>query len=464
MQKQNPNKYRDVLRVSLPLVASMASTMVMEFTDRIFLANYSLESIAAALPAGIAAFLFMTFFIGTAGYVNVFIAQYTGAGALDRVGAALWQGIYFSVFSGVVMAGLYFIAEPLFQFSGHSPEVQRLEVIYFRILCLAAGTQILATALSCFYSGRGQTRPVMIIYLIGTIINIPLTYAMINGIWIFPELGIMGAGIATVISWTLVAVIFGFMIFTRENDRIYAVVGHHQFQSDLFRRLIKFGMHGAFQFTMDVFCFTFFVFMVGRIGTLELAISNIVLSIESLSFTPLMGFSMGTSTLVGLALGRNRPQEAVAVTRATFHLVLIYMVFMALLFVLAPQLLLDLFRPDNMSAESFNTMRTMGFHLLRLVCCYLFFDAFYMVSIGALKGAGDTRFIMWSITLVALFAMILPIYVGIQYFGGGIYFAWICITLFVFLLFLISYGRYAQGKWKQMRVIEKEAMVQGIDN
>jgi MATE family multidrug resistance protein len=214
---------------------------------------------------------------------------------------------------------------------------------------------------------------------------------------------------------------------------------------------------------MDVFSFTFFVFMVGRIGTLELAISNIVLSIESLSFTPLMGFSMGTSTLVGQALGRNRPQEAVAVTRATFHLVLIYMVFMALLFVLAPQMLLDPFRPDNLSAESFNTMRTMGIHLLRLVCGYLFFDAFYMVSIGALKGAGDTRFIMWSITLVSLFAMILPIYVGIQYFGRGIYFAWICLTLYVFLLFVISYGRYAHGKWKQMRVIEKDAMATGVE-
>jgi MATE family multidrug resistance protein len=304
----------------------------------------------------------------------------------------------------------------------------------------------------------------MIIYLIGTIINIPLTYVLINGIWIFPELGILGAGIATVVSWTLVAVIFGFMIFTRENNQVYAVVRQRQFQPDLFRRLIKFGMPGAFQFTMDVFSFTFFVFMVGRIGTMELAISNIVLSIESLSFMPLMGFSMGTSTLVGQALGRNRPQEAVAVTRATFHLVLIYMVFMALLFVLVPQLLLNPFRPDNMSAESFDTMRTMGIHLLRLVCCYLFFDAFYMVSIGALKGAGDTRFIMWSVTLVSLFAMILPMYFGIQYFGMGVYFAWICLTFFVFLLFVISYGRYVQGKWKQMRVIEREAMATVVDS
>ncbi|MDH3885700.1 MAG: MATE family efflux transporter, partial [Desulfobacterales bacterium] len=97
--------YRQVLRVSLPLVISMSSTMIMEFTDRVFLANYSLDAIAAALPAGITAFLFISFFLGTAQYLNVFVAQYVGSGRPQRVGAVLWQGIYFSVFSGVALAG-----------------------------------------------------------------------------------------------------------------------------------------------------------------------------------------------------------------------------------------------------------------------------------------------------------------------------------------------------------------------
>lgn len=176
------------------------------------------------------------------------------------------------IFSGQLLFGIH--CEPLFQFGDHSLEVQRLEVIYFRILCLGAGTQILGTGLSCFYSGKGQTRPVMIVYMIGTLVNIPLDYALINGIWIFPEIGILGAGIATVTSWTIVAVIFGIMIFTGENDRIYAVRKHCQFDPELFRRLLKFGMPGALQFSMDVFGFTFFVFMVGRIGKLELAVSN----------------------------------------------------------------------------------------------------------------------------------------------------------------------------------------------
>jgi MATE family multidrug resistance protein len=445
--------YRQVLRVSLPLVVSMSSTMVMEFTDRIFLANYSLDAIAAALPAGIAAFLFISFFLGTAQYLNVFVAQYTGSGRLQRVGAALWQGIYFSLLSAVAMAVLFFLARPLFEFGGHPPEVRVLEITYFRVLCLGSGVLIAATALSCFFSGRGKTRPVMIIHMIGTLFNIPLDYALINGVWFFPEWGILGAGIATVISWALVAVVFAFMIFSGENNRIFDVWNRRAFEANLFRRLMRYGIPSAIQFSMDIFAFTFFIFMVGRIGKLQLATTNIVLAINSLAFMPMMGFSLATSTLVGQALGRNRPDEAVAATRATIQVVLVYIFILLVIFLLIPQPLLALFRPAHLTPEAFAAIGELGIVLLRFVAAYLFFDALYMVCIGVLKGAGDTRFIMWSIGTLSLVVMILPIYIGVEVFNGGIYFVWSCATCYVILLFAVSFWRYLQGRWKQLRVV-----------
>ena len=451
--------YREVLRISLPLVISMSSTMIMEFTDRVFLANYSLDAIAAALPAGITSFLFISFFLGTAQYLNVFVAQYTGSGTLHRVGAVLWQGIYFSILSGVAMAGLYFLAEPLFRFGGHPPEVQALEVIYFRILCLGSGILIIGTSLSCFFSGRGLTRPVMIINMIGTLFNIPLDYALINGFWIFPEWGIRGAGIATVMSWALMTLVFALMVFTRKNDRVFKVITHRAFAPGLFGRLMRYGIPSAVQFSMDIFAFTFFILIVGRIGKLELAVTNIVLSINSLAFMPMMGFSLGTSTLVGQALGRNRVDEALAATKATIHIVLFYIFLLLFLFLLVPQPLLELFRPNHMAPEGYAAIREAGIILLRFVAAYLFFDALYMVCIGVLKGAGDTRFIMWSIGLLSLAVMILPIYIGVEVFGAGLYYAWSCATLFVFCLFAASFWRYQQGRWKKVRVIEHAAQI-----
>jgi MATE family multidrug resistance protein len=452
--KQN-RPYRQVLRVSLPLVISMSSTMIMEFTDRVFLANYSLNAIAAALPAGIAAFLFISIFLGTAQYLNVFVAQYVGSGRPQRVGAALWQGNYFALLSAAAMVGLSFLAEPLFALGGHPVEVQVLEAMYFKVLCLGSGIYIFGTALSCFFSGRGQTRLVMIITMIGTLFNIPLDYALINGIWIFPEWGIFGAAFATVMSWLLVTLIFAFLVFTKRNDRDFRILSHRAFEANLFGRLMRYGIPSAIQFSLDIFAFTFFIFMVGRIGKLELAATNVVLSINSLAFMPLMGFSLGTSTLVGQALGRNRIQEAIAAARATIHIVLIYIALLFILFLAFPGPLLELFRPQDISSDYFGAIRQSGTILLRFVSAYIFFDALYMVCIGVLKGAGDTRFIMWSIGILSLVVMILPLYVGVHISGAGLYYAWSCATGFVFSLFVTSYWRYRQGRWKHVRVIEQ---------
>ena len=447
--------YRDVWRVSIPLVVSMSTTVVMTFTDRVFLANYSIDAIAAALPAGIASFVFLSFFSDTAGYGNVFIAQYYGAGALNRVGNAMWQSIYFSMGAWLFMICLSFCAGPLFQLVGHASEVQRLEVIYFRILCWGSGIYILGMSLSSFYTGRGATRPVMIIHFIGMLLNVPLDYALINGVWIFPELGILGAGLATVFAWTVITSLLAVIVFTRANDRVFKVLKNYHFNGDLFRRLLRFGVPSALQFSLDVFAFLFFVFIVGRIGKAELAVTNIAISLDSVSFRPLIGFALGTSTLVGQALGRNRPDEAVEAAKATMVIAAGYISVLILLYLFVPQPLLELFRPRDISPESFAHIKGMGVIVLRFVCAYLLLDGLYMISTAVLKGAGDTKFIMWSVGLLSLFGMVMPLYIGMEVYGLGLYFAWSCLVVFLFLLASVTFGRFRLGKWKSMRVIER---------
>ncbi len=447
--------HRQVIAISVPLAMSMAATTVMEFTDRVFLANYSLEAIAAVVPAGITAFLFIAFFIGVAGYLNVFIAQYTGAGAEHRIGACLWQGIWFTLFATVLLWGLVLIAAPLFALSGHSPGVQQLEVTYFRILCGGAGLDVAAAALACFFSGRGFTRPVLAVSFLGMLFNIPLDYALINGIWIFPQMGIAGAGLATVAAWGLMTLAYVLLIFTPQNRRRYGLWKNRGLDRDLLGRLLKFGVPGSLQFCLDVFAFTFFILIVGRIGNNELAATNIVFSINSLAFMPAMGFSMGVSTLTGQALGRNRPEDTVAAARSSTHLLLGYILLLDMVFIFAPQQVLSIFMASEMDTPAGREIMRMGVILLRFVAVYVCVDALYMVYSGVLKGAGDTRFLMIAIGSLSLVCMILPVYIGVIWLKAGLYFAWGCVVLFIGALFLMSWGRYLGGKWKTMRVIEQ---------
>ena len=259
------NGYRDVLAISLPLVASMGSITLMQFTDRIFLANYSVDAISEALPAGIASFTCIAFFMGVANYTNAFVAQYIGAHAYNRVGASLWQGIYFSLGSSCLLASLYFISGTLFELIGHSPHIQALEVTYFNILTLGAGLVVLGSALASFYTGRGLTWTVMVVHMAGAAVNIPLDYCLINGIGPFPELGIAGAAIATVTASAAIVAILGILIFRPANRRRFGIWDGKAFDGELFGRLMHYGLPSGIQFFLEIFGFTFFIQILGRV-------------------------------------------------------------------------------------------------------------------------------------------------------------------------------------------------------
>jgi multidrug resistance protein, MATE family len=453
-----PNGYRDVLKISLPLVASMASVTVMQFTDRLFLSHYSVEAISAALPAGIASFTFLSFFMGTAGYLNTFVAQYTGAGNRHRVGVALWQGIYFSLGSGLLLAFLYFAAPGIFSLVGHSSSVQALEVVYFRILILGACLPVLSSAVACFYTGRGRTRTVMFVHIFGAAINIPLDYCLINGVGVFPEMGIAGAGVATVTASGVIAVTLCLLVFGKANRRIFGTWPPRDLDRGLFLRFMRYGLPSGCQFFLEIFGFTFLIQMLGRLGDLELAASSIVFSIESLSFLPMVGFHVGTATLVGQAVGRGRPEEGSFATVSALHLTAAYMFLVSMVFVFAPEPLLNLFKHGSRTVEEFSGVMNLGVVLMRFVALFCFFDAMNLVFSGALKGAGDTSFIMWAIAVVSVGVMIIPVYLAIEVFSAGLYVAWALATGYVCALGVVFMIRYRQGKWKTMRVIESQPL------
>jgi len=454
-----PNGYRDVLAISLPLVASMGSITVMQFTDRMFLANYSINAIAAALPAGIAAFTSIAFFMGVATYTNAFVAQYTGARALDRVGAALWQGIYFSILSAAFLALLFFISNPLFDLIGHSPPIRSLEVTYFNILILGSGLPVLGSALACFYTGRGLTWTVMMVHMAGAAVNIPLDYCLINGVGPFPELGIIGAAIATVTASATIVGILGLLIFSPANRAKFGTWKNRGWDRELFGRLMRYGVPSGIQFFLEIFGLTFFIQMLGRLGDLELAASNIVLSIETLSFLPMVGFHIGNATLVGQAVGKGQPEDGVYATTSALHITLAYMIMVAVVFVFMPEPLLRLFENSDHAPAQQAEIMGLGVVLMRFVAVFCFFDALNLVFSGAIKGAGDTRFIMWTIAALSLGVMIGPVYLAVEVVGAGLYTAWTLATIYICALGIAFMLRYRQGRWKKMRVIEDQPIV-----
>ncbi|MEA3221890.1 MAG: MATE family efflux transporter [Thermodesulfobacteriota bacterium] len=446
--------YREVLTLAIPLILSTGSWSIQHFVDRMFLTWYSPEAIAAALPAGILNFTIMSLFIGTASYVSVFVAQYYGAGRFDKIGPAIWQGVYIAIIAGVVHLLLIHLARPIFGFVGHGPVVQAYEVVYFQILCLGAFPMVASSAMAGFFSGLGRPWPVMWVNISATAVNLAADYALIFGNWGFPELGVKGAGIATVVAVCFSFLAYLTLFFLRSHDRRYHILRGWPFEKFLFARLVRFGFPSGVQFFLDVAASTVFILLVGRLGTVFLAATNIALNINTLAFMPMIGFGIATSVLVGQHLGKDSPDIAERSAYSSFHLTFIYMASIAAAFVFVPDLFL---KPFTIYADpaSLAPIRDITVVLLRFVALFSLFDTMNIIFASAIKGAGDTRYVMYMIVVVSSLVLVIPCYIALEVLNYGIYVAWAIASTYIITLSFSFFIRFYGGKWKSMRVIEE---------
>jgi MATE family multidrug resistance protein len=458
---RGPGGYHQLLAIAMPLILSTGAWSVQHFVDRMFLAWYSPEAIAASMPAGILCFAVISLFMGTASYVSTFVAQYYGAGRFHRIGPSIWQGIYVSIFGGVVILALIPFAGAIFDFVGHVPAVRQLEKEYFQILCLGGGFVIASAAISGFFSGLGRSWPIMWVNCAATCLNLVLDYALIFGNWGLPEMGIRGAGYATVIASIFSVAFFMFLISRKGYNKSYNTLAGWRLEKGLFRRLLYFGFPSGIQFFLDISGFTVFILIIGRLGMGSLAASNIAFNISTLAFMPMIGCGIAISVLVGQYLGKELPHLAQKSVYSGFHIAFIYMAGIAILYLFVPAMFI---RPFSALADpdSFKEIYGLSVILLRFVAIYSVFDAMNIVFSSAIKGAGDTRFVMYTLAVMTLFMMILPTYFAVIVLGYGLMICWLFASVYIMCLGLLFFLRFRSGKWKGMRVIERRLDISRI--
>jgi len=450
-----PGGHREILLLAYPLVLSTASMTVMHFVDRMFLSWYSQAALAAATPAGITAFTVFCFFMGVSQYTTTIVAQYFGAHDRPKCGLATWQGILFSLASYGAIVCFIPLGPAIFHWGNHPADLVQLEVTYFSILLWGGGLVPLQNALAGFFTGRGDTKTTMIANVAGNVVNGVLDYGLIFGRWGLPEMGLPGAAIATVIASTVPVIILACLFLRQKNSRDYAT-RRIRFDPVLFKKLLRYGVPAGLQFFLDISCFTLFVIIVGRLGQVELAVTNMAFSIDMLAFMPVIGVSIAATTLVGQRMGRGEPEIAEKTTYAALRIGVVYMGLMALIFVLFPDQLLGLFKTRNGETQDFAVILRYGRKLLIMVAIYTVFDAFAIAFAAGLKGAGDTRFVMVAAVIAGWTLFVPPVYLTVYVFHGGLILAWVWATLYIIVLGLVYLWRFRKGRWKKIDMIGED--------
>jgi MATE family multidrug resistance protein len=440
--------WRRIFVLAGPLILSMTAHMLMQFIDGLFLARYSAEAVAAIGPAAMASFCLGSLVSGAVGYTSVLTAHYFGAGQHRLIGSAVWQGILLSVLAGFLSAALGVLGRPIFSLVGHAPIVQTYEAQYFGIICVGMGAGFLGTAISGFFTGRGDTRTVLYIQLCAVGVNTLLAYCLIFGKCGCPDYGIAGAAVATVVAQALSAALF-ILCFLRPRYREeFRTWEGRRWNTEMILRLLRFGLPNGFRFFTEIAAWAAFLFFIGRIGTAELASTTIAWRINGVAFFPIIGFSEAVRILVGQSQGRNDPRQSAHVTWQGLLVAEVWMLATAALFVLFPHAWYSLFLGH---AAGTGPIGEIGVILLRFVAAYCLLDAANIVVCGSLVAAGDTRWTFWA-SLFAHAIFIASLFLADR-LALGLHAEWTFATVFVMAIALVWMFRFWSGRWKHIRVI-----------
>ncbi len=447
-----PGSVRELMAVAVPLILSSGSVTLMITIDRLFLTRYSEDALAASLPAAALHWTVMSAFVGMINYGNTFVAQYEGAGRKDRVSASVWQGIYLAIAAGIVFLIMFPLAPYVFAQAGHEPEVQKYETQFLQILTCGAVPMLLTMAFGSFYSGRGKTRVVMYVDFLLAATNIALDPCLIFGLGPFPRLGIVGAGLSTVIAYSVAVIAYVILSFRHRDSIEYRFWENFGFDRELARRLLRYGMPTGLQMAAEISAFTVFLVLVGRLGKPELAATNLAFNVNMMSFVPMVGLAMAVMTLVGKRIGERRPRLAERTVWLAAGTSGVYMLFFAVLFVVFPQVILRPFTGGNAPEELASIQHTV-IVLLRFTAIYTFFDGMALVFAYAIRGAGDTRFPFYYTLVSAWLVMVLPTWIIVKTGHGGLNACWTACSVYICLLGTVFFLRFLYGKWKTMNVI-----------
>ena len=459
----------EVLSTAWPLMLATGLFSVTLFVDRMLLFRFSASSAAAAMGAGTILWTISCLPMGLCGYTNTFVAQYLSAKRPTRALQVVWQGILLALCFGPLLIVIGFYAETLFSAMGHSKNLASQEAEFFIWLIPGTWATIIASALVGLFTGSNRSMILLYTDLVVTVVNATLDFILIFGLLGCPALGVRGAAISSSIALILKLIILAYVArkdFQLKNKVAGVDVDPETLGSNrealaellkwdfpLMKRLIHFGWPAGVSVVAEAVCFASIMMIVGRLGEQEADATTLALGVNLLAFIPLVGLGTGVGVLVAKYLVREQVEIAKRMVFSGLLIGIAYSMIFVVLYGGFPDRIIQVYAVDT-DPERFEAMRPILRPLLYFIAGYCVFDAFQTVFVGALKGAGDTRFVLGGHIFAGTTTVIGGVLVNRWTGLDGLYYWWSVIAVWVVMLAVIFTSRYLHGGWQIKRVIE----------
>jgi multidrug resistance protein, MATE family len=447
-----PGGMKDLLVMALPMMVSSSCDGIMTFTDRFFLSKTGSEQMNAAMGGFVTYQMLIFFFMGLIGYSSALVAQYYGAGQKSNAPVVTFQALLMALFSWPVVVLLKPLAVGVFT-GMNLPENQAVfQTQYVDVLVWGAVFTLFRQVMGCYFTGIGKAKVVMNATLSALVLNIVLDYLLIFGKLGLPAMGVKGAAIATVTGNAVAFLYFALSYFKRKNVVEFAVMRSFRVDWSILKRIFRYGYPAGLEIFLNFVAFFLMTLMFQSQGSSAATATTIMFSYDMLSFIPLIGIEIATTSLVGRHMGAENPELAYKTAWSAAKMGLMYSALVLIVFLGIPELLVMVFQPDGFD-PSFEAAIPLAKSMIRIASLYVLAQAVMVALIGTLRGAGDTFYTM----LISVGAnwVFIPLQYSILYvLKASIPVAWFGLILVYLVFCWVMYLRFRSGKWKLLRIIQ----------
>ena len=395
----------------------MLGHIFVSFADNIMVGQLGAAELAAVSLGNSFFFIAMSLGIGFASAITPLVAEADSAKNSLGVKNALKHGLILCAILSVLLYLLMLLAIPVIHYMKQPLEVVELAIPYLYIISISIIPLVVFEALKRFSDGLSNTKYPMYATIAANIINIIINYLLIFGSFGFPKLGIVGAGIGTLVSRIIMIFFLSLIFMKRDKFKPYVLnIKFRIVDSLIFKKIINIGFPSALQMLFEVGIFTAAIWMSGVLGKNFQAANQIAFNLSAMTFMVGVGLSVAAMIRVGNQKGLSDFIELRRIAFSVFMLTVLIEMFFAVMFLVfrdwLPTIYLD---TENLSKTLENTeVILIASKLLLIVALFQIFDGLQVVILGALRGMQDVK-IPTIITFVSYWLIGFPIsfYLGI---------------------------------------------------
>ena len=403
---------KKIFIIAIPASVQFIVNQIQVSTDMAFIGHYSTAGLSAIHNARVAFFLFLSFFLSFANGTNILVAQSLGAKDLDRARGIAGSSLFYNqLLSFGYLFGWLFFGERLLSLLGVSGEILPLSAVYVRIVASMYLAEGLILTSSAIFQGRGHTLPITLSALIRASLNIPLDWCLIYGKWIFPEMGVAGAAIATAVSELIGG---AFLIFLLFRDRNFPISLRDVLRPvrRLYGKVVRLGLPNGLEFMVWAAGSAALLALLNALDPKAAGYYGITEVIKVFNLSMYHGLGVATITLVGMAVGAKDPRMAKRAGTLTVSYSMLICVAMGAIYALFPAQILGIFLEDERLIRQLQP-------LLYLVALTLLPMSYNVVGANGIRARGDVQWLL-KVQIVGICLLIPLAYLAMFRFGLGV--------------------------------------------